>query len=357
MPYAILRFKTCKSGGVTAAYAHNERKTEASKSNPDIAPERKPDNNHHVKPNQTYRREVARMIKTAGCRTRRDSTVMVETLITASPEFMNALPMPEQREFFSRALAFVGSRVGIDNIIAAVVHTDEKTPHMHLSFCPITEGRNGKSLSAKAILGNRAQLSKWQTDYHARMSERWPELERGVSSLITGRRHIPQTLFKQAERLDKAFAGIAAALDGINRFNAPKKREAALAAFERIIPQTAKFTATVKSYDSYIKELEQAEKATRERIEAAENNGDARVRSVRGSMQKIVDRKDIELAEKDREILAAQHEAIEAADKLRRQAYAFEGIIGRMPLSMRQKFYEIQEQIKTKSQKERGKTR
>jgi hypothetical protein len=185
MPYAILRFAKKKSGGVTACYAHNERKKEAYKSNPDIDTSRKQENYHLVLPKQTYHREVKRLISAAGCRTRKDSTVMVETLITASPEFMKALPPSEQREYFTRALAFVESKVGKENIIAAVVHMDEATPHMHLSFCPITEGKNGKSLSAKAILGNQAQLSRWQSDYHAHMSARWTELERGISSMET----------------------------------------------------------------------------------------------------------------------------------------------------------------------------
>jgi hypothetical protein len=228
---------------------------------------------------------------------------------------------------------------------------------MHLSFCPITQGKKGMSLSAKALLGNQAQLSKWQDSFHACMSERYPELERGISSMITKRKHIPLSLFKQAERLDKEFAAIAAALDGINHFNAPKKREAALSAFQRIMPQVAKFTATVKQYDSYIKELEQAEKDTKKRIAKAESCGDERVRSVQNTMQNEIDGKDREIAVKDKAILAAQHEAYLAADKLRRQSYHFEGIIGRMPLSMRDKYYEIVEQMKTKSEKERGRTR
>jgi hypothetical protein len=130
-----------------------------------------------------------------------------------------------------------------------------------LFFCPITDGKNGKSLSAKTILGNRAQLSKWQTDYHTAMSARWPEMQRGLSSLETKRKHIPVWLFKQAERLDKQFAEISGVLEGINPFNAPKKKEAALAAFEKLMPEAARFTASVKQYDGYIKELEAAEKA------------------------------------------------------------------------------------------------
>jgi hypothetical protein len=345
MPYAILRFQKKKSGGVSACYAHNERKKEAYKSNPHINPQMKADNYHLVLPKQTYRREVQRMIQAAGCKTRSNSTVMVETLITASPEFMAALPPSVQREYFEMALRFISSKVGGESIIAAVVHMDEKTPHMHLSFCPVTEGKNGKTLSAKAILGNQAQLSRWQTEYHAHMASRWPELERGSSSIDTKRRHIPQSLFKQAERLDKQFAEIAEALDGITHFNAPKKREAALAAFERVMPWAARFSAKVKQYDGYIKELEQAEKETRERIQAAESKGDERVRCVQGTMQRQLDSKDYELAEKEKAILAARREAFDAADKLRRQADNIDHVIGRLPLEMRTRFYEECEKV------------
>ena len=43
----------------------------------------------------------------------------------------------------------MADKVGKQNIISAVVHREEKTPHMHLSFCPITKDNR---LSAKDIL-------------------------------------------------------------------------------------------------------------------------------------------------------------------------------------------------------------
>lgn len=77
---------------------------------------------------------------------------VVETLITTSPEFMNSLSKAEQKEYFTRALNFISERVGKQKILSTVVHMDEKTPHMHLSFVPITpEGK----LSAKAFLRNQ----------------------------------------------------------------------------------------------------------------------------------------------------------------------------------------------------------
>ena len=113
MPYAILRFQKRKAGGVAACERHNERKKEAYKSNPDIDMERSKNNYHLVKPPRyTYKKEINRMVEEAGCRTRKDSVMMVETLITASPEFMNSLPPEEQKMYFQTALDFISERVG-----------------------------------------------------------------------------------------------------------------------------------------------------------------------------------------------------------------------------------------------------
>ena len=149
MPYAILRFQKRKAGGVAACERHNERKKEAYKSNPDIDMERSKNNYHLIAPPKyTYKKEINRMVAEAGCRTRKDSVMMVETLITASPEFMNQLPPEEQKAYFQTALDFISERVGKQNILSAVVHMDERTPHMHLCFVPITPDNK---LSAKAI--------------------------------------------------------------------------------------------------------------------------------------------------------------------------------------------------------------
>ena len=189
MPYAILRFQKRKAGGVAACERHNERKKEAYKSNPDIDMERSKNNYHLIAPPKyTYKKEINRMVAEAGCRTRKDSVMMVETLITASPEFMNSLPPKEQKAYFTMALDFISERVGEKNILSAVVHMDERTPHMHLCFVPITPDNK---LSAKTILGNQKSLSEWQTAYHERMSSRWNQLERGQSSMETKRKHVP----------------------------------------------------------------------------------------------------------------------------------------------------------------------
>lgn len=253
MPYAILRFAKKKMGTVNSTGSHNERTKQSYKSNPGIDVEKISLNYHIIEPKNTYRKTVENLVMKNKCKTRKDSTYLVETLITASPEFMKALPPERQREYFIRATEFMKKQVGKENIVSAVVHMDESNPHMHLSFCPITPD---KRLSAKDILGNQASLSNWQTIYHQHMNERWPELERGISSFITKRKHIPVWLYKLAERLDVQYGEISATLADLNVFNAGKKRNSALKTLSKWIPEAEKFTARLKSMDDYISSLQ-----------------------------------------------------------------------------------------------------
>ena len=174
MPYAILRFQKRKAGGVAACERHNERKKEAYKSNPDIDMERSKNNYHLVAPPKyTYKKEINRKVAEAGCRTRKDSVMMVETLITASPEFMNQLPPEEQKAYFTMALDFISERVGEQNILSAVVHMDERTPHMHLCFVSSPASRYTCFPARCWSLGcpggdNLTRIASWRTHRMAR---------------------------------------------------------------------------------------------------------------------------------------------------------------------------------------------
>jgi len=100
MPYAIMRFAKRKRGSIGSIEAHNERKEEQYKSNPDIDTERAADNYHLIQPKNKYYAEVMNRIEDSQCRMRKDSVMIVETLITASAEFMSTLPVKEQHEYF-----------------------------------------------------------------------------------------------------------------------------------------------------------------------------------------------------------------------------------------------------------------
>ena len=215
--HAILRFEKHKGNPARPLEAHHERQKEQYASNPDIDTSRSKYNFYIVKPEGRYYHFIQSRIEQVGCRTRRDSTRFVDTLITASPEFFKKKSPKEIQEFFQRAADFLIGRVGKENIVSAVVHMDEKTPHLHLVFVPLTEDNR---LCAKEIIGNRANLTKWQDDFHAYMVEKYPDLERGESASKTGRKHIPTRLFKQAVNLSKQARAIEATLDDITPFNA-----------------------------------------------------------------------------------------------------------------------------------------
>ena len=243
--YAILRFAKYKGPEIGNIEAHNERTKEKYASNPDVDISRSKYNFHLIEPQRKYRAEAERQIKEAGCRTRSDSVRVVEALVTATPEFFQGKKKSEIRAYFQEALAFLQQNQDPKTIISAVVHMDEKTPHMHLSFVPLTaDGR----LSAKEIVGNKKKLTQWQDKFWEHMVLKYPDLERGESASQTGRDHIPPRVFKEMTRLTKQKAKLEELLAGIGVFNA-KSRAAEIAAFmDQYIPAVERMYNLMKKY-------------------------------------------------------------------------------------------------------------
>jgi len=247
-----MRFAKQK-GGAGALEAHHERTKEKYASNPDINTERSKYNIHIIKPEISYKRESDSRIEAAGCKTRKDSVRFIDTLITASPDFFKGKKREEIGTFFQTAVDFLSRKIGKHNIFTAVVHMDEKTPHMHLCFTPITE--DGR-LSAKEIIGNRVQLTKWQDDFFLHMVKSFPDIERGESASVTGRRHIPTRVFKQAVRLTRQAEQIETLLGGINPINAGKKKDEAITLLHKFFPAMENFETQVKKHRREIDRLE-----------------------------------------------------------------------------------------------------
>ena len=139
-----------------------------------------------------------------------------------------------------------------DTIISAVVHMDEKTPHMHLCFVPLT--KDGR-LSAKDILGNKKKLTKWQDEYWSYMVKKYPDLERGESASETGRTHLPPRIFKQATRMHRLEQKLKELLSGINPMNAKRVREEILKILDEYIPGVAELMTKAKALKKAEKEL------------------------------------------------------------------------------------------------------
>ena len=243
--YAILRFAKYKGPEIGNIEAHNERIKEKYASNPDVDISRSKYNFHLIEPEQKYRAEAERQIKEAGCRTRSDSVRVVEALVTATPEFFQGKKKSEIRAYFQEALAFIQQNQAPKTIISAVVHMDEKTPHMHLSFVPLTvDGR----LSAKEIVGNKKKLTQWQDKFWEHMVRKYPDLERGESASQTGRGHIPPRVFKEMTQLTKQKAKLEELLAGIGAFNAKSRAAEIAALLDKYIPAVEQMHSIMKKY-------------------------------------------------------------------------------------------------------------
>ena len=244
--YGILRFKKYKGPAISPIEAHNERTKEQYASNPDIDTSRSRYNFHLVQPQGKYRAEADRMIAAAHCRVRKDSVRVVEALFTASPEFFKDKTNREIRAYFEYALEFLKSKQNTQTFISAVVHMDEKTPHLHLCFVPLTaDGR----LSAKEIIGNRKNLVKWQDEFWQHMVKQYPELERGESASQTGREHIPPRIFKEMTQLTKQKEQLDALLTGINPFNGKSRAAEIGKLLDSYIPNVARMKDQLRKYN------------------------------------------------------------------------------------------------------------
>jgi len=251
--YAILRFAKYKGPEIGQIEAHNERKKEKYASNPDVDVSRSHLNYHLVQPERKYRAEAEKQIAEAGCRTRKDSVRVVEALVTASPEFFKGKKRAEIRTFFEEAVRFITRHQDKSTIISAVVHMDEKTPHMHLSFVPLTPG---KRLSAKDIVGNKKKLTWWQDSFWKHMVRKYPDLERGESASETGRTHIPPRLFKEAAHLNRQRDMLMKLLGEVNPLNAKKKSAEIEALLEQYIPGVERMQTQMRKYDAAYKALQ-----------------------------------------------------------------------------------------------------
>ena len=112
----------------------------------------------------TISQAVRKRIREAGIeKIRPNQSIALELIFTGSPETMNALGAKELDEWAERTLDWAGKQWGRDNIVSAVLHCDEKTPHIHLILVPIVHGVSRRSVSrdrAGARTGRNSKVRK-----------------------------------------------------------------------------------------------------------------------------------------------------------------------------------------------------
>ena len=202
----------------------NERDENYEASNPQIDSERTR-NNYRFTPyfGKTYTEFINGRIKVLGLSPRKDAVVMNSFVLGSDKTFFDGLAKVEQYNFFSDCYKFFAERYGEENIIAAVVHNDETTPHMHLNLMPVTsDGR----LCSKQLF-DKPQLQKLQTDFYESVGKRWG-LQRGKEG--SQKKHLSTAEFKakkiieQAEAIREENQVYADALEEVKGGEIPRKR-------------------------------------------------------------------------------------------------------------------------------------
>ena len=196
MSYLVLHMDKFKRGSLRGIQSHNRRERR-SHSNPDIRPERRGANYELHQPEvRDYARAVQDRIDSLNLpkAVRKDAVVLCGLIVTSNLPFFARLSPEEQRRFFEESRDFLTRFVGRENVISAMIHMDEKTPHLHFLHVPVTpDGR----LNANAIY-TRESLRRLQSELPAHLQACGFRIKRGVEQVPGARRiHLNTREFKQ----------------------------------------------------------------------------------------------------------------------------------------------------------------
>lgn len=238
MSYAIFRVQGIKTtNDLRGIGKHNvDRKSETNK---DIDESRTADNIHlisadnksdsylkkffrtveplkeqHEEKMKTERKDRVKSFEAKINSTKND--VACEFLFTSDEEFFKDKSREQIQEWANESLDFVKKDIGIgeENILHAVVHMDEKTPHLHIVAVPLVNKYDGRSkkevwqINRKHFIPTKDDLSLLQDRYFEKMKAKGYDLERGVAARETERKHLTtqefkrQAIDKEVERLE-----------------------------------------------------------------------------------------------------------------------------------------------------------
>ena len=197
MSYAIIRNEKMTRIESKGSYVHNERRTKGH-TNKDIDSE-KTYLNYYLKKNElSYIKEFDRLKKENDLQgnIRSNSIIMCEMLFTSDKEFFDKIGEKEIKRYFEESYNFICSykNLGEKNIISAVVHLDEGTPHMHLIYIPVihTKDKEGKEIDkicCRDFWKGRDSYRQLQNAFFEYITSKGFELERGLAVEETGAKH------------------------------------------------------------------------------------------------------------------------------------------------------------------------
>ena len=196
MSYAIIRNEKLTRAKAMGAYRHNERKAK-NHSNKNI---------DSSKTELNYIKEFDRIKERNNLKgqIRSNSIIMCEMVFTSDQKFFDEIGYNESKRYFQESYNFICNykNLGEENIISAVIHMDEDTPHMHLLFIPVvhTKDKQGNKIDkicSRDFWKGKNSYRDLQNAYFNHISEKGFKLERGELVEETNREHFSIPEYKQ----------------------------------------------------------------------------------------------------------------------------------------------------------------
>lgn len=151
---------------------------------------------------------------------RKDCPRALEYVISASSEFFESATEKEKSDYFKKSLEYLQSRHGKENVISAVIHNDEATPHMHVVVVPVIkekktptkENRTGivEKLNPKHYC-DKFELPKLHSEFNERVGsvfglERGEKSERHHKSVAEYQRELAREVAGEKAELERVKA-------------------------------------------------------------------------------------------------------------------------------------------------------
>lgn len=175
-PSTLAMHITKHKGGARGLQRHNERKEGQKHRNRNIDDSRTKDNVWLTPDDgRTYSERIKSILEenyTGKRKPRFDAVKMCEITVQIGGDLAENGTEEEQVEALKQSFEELKEQYGEKNIVSAVIHVDETTPHLHFDFVPITKSGG---LSAREVVGDRAQMRKTQARFLEAMQERCPE--------------------------------------------------------------------------------------------------------------------------------------------------------------------------------------
>lgn len=204
MSYAIVRNVKMTRVEAQGICIHNDRKAK-NHSNKEIDVT-KTYLNYYIKKNElNYIKEFDKLKDKYDLKgqIRSNSIIMCEMVFTSDKEFFNKIGEKETKRYFDECYKFMCNykNLGEKNIISAVIHLDEETPHMHLIYIPVihTEDKNGNSIDkvcCRDFWKGRNSYRNLQNAYFDFVKSKGFDLERGLFVEETNREHLTIQQYK-----------------------------------------------------------------------------------------------------------------------------------------------------------------